>query len=177
MYVTEAYLGEKLSDLIGGCDEDWDGDNNARSFFKYDSRHWLAAFGRTVEGSERPQLFRWLMAVLAGSIAVVLEGEYEFIPRRFIVLGVTPEEILSSKRRTVRKHCMTHQPEAKTPIRRLWGVPMCAWLIPEPGRTGLLFLAPKWLHITEKELRYVKLGLLSDKSGVVLYVQIGTYRN
>ena len=113
-------------------DKEREDDENPRSFFKYDSRHWLAMFGEIVAVSKRTAPFRWFIVMLADAFEMVCDGQYEVVRAHFIRLGMTDEQIAHIRRKTWRKHCMTHQPEPRLLTRRVWDVLMCARLMHDP---------------------------------------------
>ena len=132
-------------------------------------------FGEIVAVSKRTALFRWFIVMLADALAMVCDGQYEVVRAHFIRLGMTDEQIAHIRRKTWRKHCMTHQPEPRLLTRRVWDVLMCARLMHDPESDGRLFFVDNWLYIAKKELAYVQAGLLSDKPGVALYEEVGWY--
>jgi hypothetical protein len=97
------------------------------------------------------------------------------VKHHFLFLGMTEDMIKHVKRSGWRRLVMTHQPEPKQLIRRLWDVITTASRMKDPERPGHDFFVSDWLAIANKELRYVQLGLLSDPPDFPMYEIIGYF--
>lgn len=158
---------EEVKKLLDGVNKGWKHD-----LLKYDIRHWMGNLFLIV-ANKHSALFPFFANAVSDAVFKIMDGERQ---RLIAHLGtfMSPEAIAALNRKYFRRRSRCIVPEPETIIRDLVDVYNLFVDMDDPSRPGTKFLGPSARATFLKEVEYVQEGLLSDRPGFNMYVEMRT---
>ena len=167
MRTVGGFSNEDAQKLIREVNQDWKLD-----ILKYYIRHWMGNLFLIV-ANKHSALFPFFANAVSDAVFKIFDGERERLIAHLATF-MSPESIAALNRKYFRRRCRFLVPAPETIIRDLLDVFNLFVDMDDPSRPGTKFLVPSARALFLKEVMYVQEGLLSDRPGFNMYVEVRT---